>query len=147
MAGPGKNKKGGDQEKSQGAMAGSDHRKSTPRRPTSAETTTPPPPSVPLEPDPSGGAILLSALTPGTIVGSGLVIKETIGKGGTGILSVDGKEVARKSLEHTTPVTFPEDETFDVGHDTRTGIAMLEDRYDVPFKFTGKIDNLTFRLE
>ena len=43
-----------------------------------------------------------------------------LGKGGTGVLSVDGKEVARKSMEHTTPVTFPEDESFDVGQDTRT---------------------------
>ena len=70
-----------------------------------------------------------------------------LGKGGTGVLSVDGKEVARNSMEHTTPVTFPEDETFDVGEDTRTGVAMLEYRYDVPFKFTGKIDKLTFKLE
>ena len=70
-----------------------------------------------------------------------------LGKGGTGVLSVDGKEVARNSMDHTTPVTFPEDETFDVGQDTRTGVAMLEYRYDVPFKFTGKIDKLTFKLE
>ena len=70
-----------------------------------------------------------------------------LGKGGTGVLSVDGKEVARNSMDHTTPVTFPEDETFDVGEDTRTGVAMLEYRYDVPFKFTGKIDKLTFKLE
>ena len=47
----------------------------------------------------------------------------------------------------TTPITFPEDETFDVGQDTRTGVAMLEYRYDVPFRFTGKIDKLTFKLE
>jgi hypothetical protein len=40
-----------------------------------------------------------------------------------------------------------EDETFDVGQDTRTGVALLEYRYDVPFKFTGKIDKLTFKLE
>ena len=33
-----------------------------------------------------------------------------LGKGGTGVLSVDGKEVARNSMEHTTPITFPEDE-------------------------------------
>ena len=46
------------------------------------------------------------------------------------MLSVDGQEVARNSMEHTTPVTFPEDETFDVGQDTRTGVAMLEYRYD-----------------
>jgi arylsulfatase len=70
-----------------------------------------------------------------------------LGKGGTGVLSVDGKEVDRKSIEHGTPVTFPEDETFDVGQDSRTGVAMIEYRYDPPFKFTGKINKLTFKLE
>jgi arylsulfatase A-like enzyme len=70
-----------------------------------------------------------------------------LGKGGTGVLSVDGKEVARNTMEHTTPITFPEDETFDIGQDTRTGIALLEYRYDVPFKFTGKINRLSFNLE
>jgi arylsulfatase len=70
-----------------------------------------------------------------------------LGKGGTGVLSVDGKEAARNTMEHTTPITFPEDETFDVGEDTRTGVALVEYRYDVPFKFTGKIDKLTFKLE
>jgi hypothetical protein len=59
---------------------------------------------------------------------------------------VDGKEVARNSMEHGTPITFPEDETFDIGQDTRTGVAMLEYRYDVPFKFTGKVSKLTFNL-
>ena len=70
-----------------------------------------------------------------------------LGKGGTGVLSVDGKEVAKNSMDHTTPITFPEDETFDIGQDTRTGVAMVEYRYDAPFKFTGKIDKLTFDLE
>jgi arylsulfatase A-like enzyme len=70
-----------------------------------------------------------------------------LGKGGTGVLSVDGQEVARNSMEHTTPIMFPEDEDFDVGQDTRTGVALAEYRYDVPFKFTGKIDKLTFKLE
>jgi len=69
-----------------------------------------------------------------------------LGKGGTGVLSVDGKEVAKNSMEHSTPITFPEDETFDIGSDTRTGVAMLEYRYDVPFKFTGTINKLTFKL-
>jgi len=69
-----------------------------------------------------------------------------LGKGGTGVLSVDGREVARNSMENTTPITFPEDESFDVGQDTRSGVAMLEYRYDVPFVFTGKIDKLTFNL-
>ena len=69
-----------------------------------------------------------------------------LGKGGTGVLSVDGKEVAKNSLEHSTPITFPEDETFDVGSDTRTGVAMVEYRYDCPFTFTGTINKLTFNL-
>ena len=70
-----------------------------------------------------------------------------LGKGGTGVLTVDGKVVARNSMEHSTPITFPEDETFDIGSDTRTGVALLEYRYDVPFKFTGTINKLTFNLE
>nr|WP_294560624.1 arylsulfatase [uncultured Rhodopila sp.] len=70
-----------------------------------------------------------------------------LGKGGTGVLYVDGQQVATNSMEHTTPITFPEDETFDVGQDTRTPLALLEYRYDVPFKFTGKIDKLTYELD
>jgi hypothetical protein len=50
-------------------------------------------------------------------------------------------------MEHTTPVTFAEDESFDVGMDTRTGVAMLQYSYEPPFKFTGKIKKLTFKLE
>ena len=68
------------------------------------------------------------------------------GKGGTGELFVDGKSVARKTMGNSTPIEFPEDEDFDVGQDTRTGVAMIEYRYDCPFKFTGKIDKLTFDL-
>ena len=41
---------------------------------------------------------------------------------------------------------FPEDEDFDVGQDTRTPVALIEYRYDCPFKFTGKIDKLRFDL-
>jgi hypothetical protein len=33
-----------------------------------------------------------------------------LGKGGTGVLSVDGMAVDKKSIEHGTPITFPEDE-------------------------------------
>jgi hypothetical protein len=54
------------------------------------------------------------------------------GKGGTGVLSVDGKEVAKKHMENRTPVMFPEDEYFDVGMDTSTGVALLKYRYDCP---------------
>jgi arylsulfatase len=68
------------------------------------------------------------------------------GKSGTGELFVDDEYVAKKKLEHTTPIEFPEDEDFDVGQDTRTGVAMLEYRYDCPFKFTGKILKLRYDL-
>ncbi len=57
------------------------------------------------------------------------------------------KKVARNSLEHGIPITFPEDEAFDAGSDTLTGVALLEYRYETPFKFTGKIDKLTFELK
>lgn len=70
-----------------------------------------------------------------------------LGKSGKGVLSVDGKEVAKNSMEHGTPITFAEDETFDIGQDTRTGVSLLEYRYDVPFKFTGTINKLIFNLE
>ena len=68
------------------------------------------------------------------------------GKGGTGTLSVDGKVVATRAIEHTIPVTFPEDETFDVGIDTRTPLALIEYRYDCPFTFTGKIKEVAYLL-
>jgi hypothetical protein len=41
------------------------------------------------------------------------------------------------SMKNSTPVRFPEDETFDIGQDTRTGVALLEYRYEPPFKFAG----------
>jgi hypothetical protein len=66
-----------------------------------------------------------------------------LAKGGTGVLKVDGKEVASKQIPHTVPVIMTFDETFDVGVDTRTG---LDNDYEVPFRFTGKINKLTFDL-
>jgi arylsulfatase A-like enzyme len=65
-------------------------------------------------------------------------------KGGTGILSVDGKEVDRKTIPHTIPLLMSIDETFDIGVDTRTSVDDLE--YQVPFRFGGKIDKLTYNL-
>jgi arylsulfatase len=65
-------------------------------------------------------------------------------KGGTGILSVDGKEVARKSIPHTIPALMTIDESFDVGVDTRTSVE--DNDYQPPFRFTGKLDKLTIRL-
>ena len=65
------------------------------------------------------------------------------GKGGTGVMTVDGKEFARKKIPHTIPFLMAIDETFDIGSDTRTGV---DDSYKLPFRFTGTIDKLTFKL-
>jgi arylsulfatase len=70
-----------------------------------------------------------------------------LGKGGKGTLIVDGNIAATKTLDHTTPIMFPEDETFDVGLDTGTPVSLIEYHYDCPFKFTGKISRLTFTLD
>jgi arylsulfatase A-like enzyme len=65
-------------------------------------------------------------------------------KGGTGVLSVDGKEVDRKTMPHTIPLLMTIDETFDIGSDTRSGVD--DNEYRVPFRFTGNIDKLTYKL-
>ncbi len=49
-------------------------------------------------------------------------------------------------MEHTTPIMFPEDETFDIGQDTRTARRDARVSLRCPFKFTGKINKLTFDL-
>lgn len=68
-----------------------------------------------------------------------------IGRGGTGVLKIDGKTVATQTLERTVPLVLPIDETFDIGADTGTPV---DDRdYKLPFAFTGRIDRLTIALE
>ena len=66
-----------------------------------------------------------------------------LGKGATGVLKVDGTEVARQTIPHTIPFTLSFDETFDVGVDTRTGVNDAD--YQVPFRFTGTINKLTVK--
>jgi hypothetical protein len=86
------------------------------------------------------------ALSPGkhTIVFDFKYDGPGFGKGGTGILSVDGNEIATKQIPHTTPFIITIDETFDVGVDTRTPVDDKD--YQVPFRFTGKINKVTFKL-
>jgi len=66
------------------------------------------------------------------------------GKGGTGVLSVDGKEVAKQTVPHTVPFIFGIDETFDVGSDTGTPVEDKE--YQVPFAFNGALHKLSLKL-
>jgi arylsulfatase A-like enzyme len=67
------------------------------------------------------------------------------GKGGTGVLRVDGRDVVSKHIEHTMAFSTTLDETFDVGADTRTPIDDKD--YQVPFRFTGKLSKLTIALK
>lgn len=67
-----------------------------------------------------------------------------LGKGGVGTLSVDGKKVADKRIEKTVFNRFTLDETFDIGEDTGTPVNL---DYDVPFKFTGKIEKVVIKLD
>ena len=88
-----------------------------------------------------------AALTPGkhTIMFDFKYDGPGFGKGGTGVLSVDGKEVARQVIPHTIPFIATVDETFDVGVDTRMGVD--DNDYQPPFRFTGKLNKLTIKLE
>jgi arylsulfatase len=93
-----------------------------------------------------GGADLLGKeLAPGkhTIVFDFTYDGPGPGKGGTGVLSVDGNELSQKTMEHSIPFLMAIDETFDIGCDTRTPV---DDSYELPFPFTGTINKLTFTL-
>jgi arylsulfatase len=68
-----------------------------------------------------------------------------IGKGGVGVLKVDGQEVDRKRMARTVPLILQWDETFDVGADTGTPVD--DHDYQVPFRFTGKLTKLTLQLK
>ena len=68
-----------------------------------------------------------------------------IGQSGTGVLKVDGKEVASQKMEHTVPLILQWDETFDTGADTGTPVDDKD--YQCPFKFTGKLNKLTLKLD
>jgi arylsulfatase A-like enzyme len=87
-----------------------------------------------------------AALAPGkhTIVFDFKYDGPGFGKGGTGVLKVDGKDVASRQVPHTIPFIMAIDETFDVGIDTRTSVDDKD--YQVPFRFTGEIRRLTIKV-
>ncbi|MGB0087483.1 MAG: arylsulfatase [Rhodomicrobiaceae bacterium] len=68
-----------------------------------------------------------------------------IGRSGTGVLKVDGKDVANQKMERTVPLILQWDENFDVGADTGTPVDDKD--YQVPFKFTGKLNKLTLSID
>jgi arylsulfatase A-like enzyme len=68
-----------------------------------------------------------------------------IGRGGTGVLKVDGYTVATQKMEQTLPLILQWDENFDVGADTGTPVNDAD--YKVPFNFTGKLNKLTLTID
>ena len=60
------------------------------------------------------------------------------------MLRVDGQDVATLRIPHTIAFLMVADETFDVGVDTRTPVNDKD--YQVPFRFTGTINKVTFNL-
>ena len=67
-----------------------------------------------------------------------------LGKGGSGVIKVDGAPVAKGQLPHTLPFSLEVSETFDVGSDTGTGVNDAD--YVSPFPFSGELNKLTLRL-
>jgi arylsulfatase A-like enzyme len=86
------------------------------------------------------------ALTPGkhTLVFDFIYKGPGFGKGGDGVLSVDGAQVSTLSIPRTIPFLMAIDETFDVGSDLRTGVNDAD--YSVPFTFSGTIGKVTVKL-
>jgi len=68
-----------------------------------------------------------------------------IGRSGTGVLKVNGKEVATRKMERTLPLILQWDENLDVGADTGTPVDDKD--YQVPFRFTGKLSKLTLTID
>ena len=68
-----------------------------------------------------------------------------LGRSGTGVLKVDGNEVASQKMEQTIPLVLAWDENLDVGSDTGTPVDDAD--YQVPFAFTGKINKITLTID
>jgi arylsulfatase len=68
-----------------------------------------------------------------------------VGQGGTGILKVDGEEVARQEMEHSIPFMLNLDEGLDIGSDTLTSVNDAD--YKPPFTFTGTIKKITLTID
>jgi arylsulfatase len=62
------------------------------------------------------------------------------------VLTVDAKEVARITVQRTVPAAFTASESLDVGIDLGSPVSL--DYFDRrPFKFDGKIENVTVQLK
>ncbi len=70
---------------------------------------------------------------------------EGIGRGGTGVLKVDGQAVDTQKMERSLPFILQWDEALDIGSDTLTGVNDAD--YQPPFAFTGTIGKITLTVD
>jgi arylsulfatase A-like enzyme len=68
-----------------------------------------------------------------------------VGKGGTGTLRVDGKDVDTQEMKQTLPMILQWDESFDIGSDTLTGVNDAD--YMPPFTLTATLEKLTIKVD
>jgi arylsulfatase len=66
------------------------------------------------------------------------------GKGGTATLSVDGKAAGQGRVERTLGSLYTLDASFNVGQAVASSVTR---DYQVPFKFTGTLDQLVVTLK
>lgn len=69
------------------------------------------------------------------------------GKGGKGVLSINGNEVGNARIEKTQPNIFSADETADVGLDNQTPVALGIGYGPAETKFTGRIDQIIVEVK
>jgi arylsulfatase len=67
-----------------------------------------------------------------------------LGKSGTGTLKVDGQVLDSHPMPRSLGIVLPWCETFAVGIDTGTPVD--DNDYQVPFRFTGKLNKLTVKV-
>jgi arylsulfatase len=67
-----------------------------------------------------------------------------LGKGGSVTLSVNGQKVAEGKLPRTIPLQISLGEGLDIGEDVGSAVDFT---YKLPFKFTGKIEQVTVELK
>jgi arylsulfatase A-like enzyme len=87
-------------------------------------------------------AFKYDGLGPGTLAFNNF---SGVGRGGTGVLRVDGKDVATQKMEKTLPMILQWDESFDIASDT--GTPVNDQDYQCPFPFTGKLNKLTIKVD
>jgi hypothetical protein len=85
--------------------------------------------------------VITPQMPTGRLIGQAVLHDKSHGQGHD---KVDGTVVDSHPMPRSLPITNAWDEYFNVGLDTGTSVD--DQDYQVPFRFTGKIDKLTVKL-